>query len=99
MTRRLHEVLRTIQVVCITIILAMLVYSMMKCIAVAIVDTHPVITTVIDCQQYEGDEYYTVTVEDDNGDVWEYYDNDYREVGEILNAKFDGESITDIGEN
>lgn len=88
MTRRLHEILRTIQVVCITIALAMMVYAMIKCIAVAIVNTHPVITTVIDCQQYEGDEYYTVTVEDNRGDQWVYYDYDYREVGETIDKNY-----------
>ena len=36
--------------------------------------------TVIDCVKSNGDNYYTVTVKDSEGNQWSYYDDTYREV-------------------
>lgn len=53
-------------------------------------------TTVVDCTMENGNQYYTVTVEDVHGEQWAYYDDEYREVGTILNTSFNGNEIVDV---
>lgn len=47
-------------------------------------------TTVVDCIRETGNEYYTVTVEDSKGEQWVYFDDEYKEIGTVLNASFNG---------
>ena len=54
---------------------------------------------VVECEPTY--EYYTVTVEDMNGDQWSYYDDDEYEIGTEIMIGFNNESIVDVdkGEN
>ena len=88
MERKIHGVLHTIQVLCITVALMTVAYCVIVGILSAIIGKHPTVATVIGCEKYEGNEYYTVTVEDNNGDIRVYYDYDYKANGEILNGDY-----------
>lgn len=57
------------------------------------------ICTVTACEMSQGDCYYTVFVEDCNGNQWAYYDDVYREKGTQLCVSFNGNEITDAKEN
>lgn len=50
-------------------------------------------TTVVDCVMETGNEYYTVTVEDSKGEQWAYYDDEYKEIGSVLNVQFNGNEV------
>lgn len=49
--------------------------------------------TVVDC--YPTENYYTVVVEDSNGDQWSYFADHYTESG-IVNVLFKGDEIVDV---
>lgn len=48
------------------------------------------------CVKSQGDRYWTITVEDAKGEQWAYYDDEYREIGTVLNCDFNGNEITDV---
>lgn len=48
---------------------------------------------VVDCQPIEN--YYEVTVEDSDGELWSYYSDNYTEPG-IINVLFDNDKIVDV---
>ena len=49
------------------------------------------------CTEYNGDSYYTVTVEDRNGNQWCYYDSEEQPVGTVLRVTWNGNNeITDV---
>lgn len=56
-------------------------------------------TVVIDCKMENGNHYYTVTVEDANGNQWAYYDDEYRENGTEIMCTFNGHEIVDARED
>ena len=49
--------------------------------------------TVIDCVKSNGNEYYTVTVEDSEGNQWSYYDDQWKPVGTVLRVTWEGNKI------
>lgn len=51
--------------------------------------------TVVSCEPVKGTEYYEVTVEDSDGELWAYYSGDYTEVG-VVNVLFDDDKIVDV---
>ena len=51
--------------------------------------------TVVSCEPVKGTEYYEVTVEDSDGELWVYYSGDYTEAG-IVNVLFDDDKIVDV---
>ena len=51
--------------------------------------------TVINCEPVKGTEYYEVTVEDADGEVWSYFADNYTENG-VINVLFDGDKIVDV---
>lgn len=54
---------------------------------------HTETTIVVDCvPTYE---YYEVVVENAHGEQWAYFDDEYKEIGTVLNASFNGNEIVD----
>lgn len=51
--------------------------------------------TVVSCELVNGTNYYEVTVEDKNGELWSYYSDQYTENG-IINVLFDDDKIVDV---
>lgn len=49
--------------------------------------------TVVDC--YPTENYYTVVVEDADGNQWAYYADHYTENG-VVSVQMDGEEIVDV---
>lgn len=43
-------------------------------------------TTVVDCVRENGNQCYTVTVEDAHGEQWAYYDDEYQPIGTVFNG-------------
>lgn len=51
-------------------------------------------TRVIECTPI--DEYYEVTVETENGEVYAYFSDDYMDKGTEIITTFDGDRIVDV---
>lgn len=52
--------------------------------------------TVVNCEKETGNHYYTVTVEDADGEQWAYYDDDAKEVGSTLNVVMKNNAIEGV---
>lgn len=95
--RKAREVVITIKMVLGFVIAILMMYGLTKGILMSIFDTTTP-TTVIDCRYVDNTNYYEVTVQTDNGEQYAYYDDDYREIGDVLGVQFENDTITDVKE-
>lgn len=91
--RKIKDVLHTVQMVCVALVLSILAYVVVRLTLATIFETRT-LTTVIGCEPVVGMEYYEITVETENGDIYAYY-GDYKEIGDTINTTFNGDSIID----
>ena len=52
-------------------------------------------TVVTACEKTQGDRYYTVTVEDTDGNQYSYYDSAWQPKGRVIYVIWDGTQIVD----
>ena len=84
------DVVDMVKAVLITIVLAMTFYAILRVGGESLPSRE---MTVIDC--YPTENYWTVVVEDTDGNQWSYYADHYTENG-IINVQMDGDEIVDV---
>lgn len=101
MEKKAKEVIYLINTVCIMLIVLIIAYAITHIILEQLFTNRNTVMTVVDCERSEGNEYYTVTVEDTNGNQWAYYDDEYKGIGTELVIGMNGnDEIIDVkGDN
>lgn len=96
MCNKANEILHIIVGVLVAWLIIIGVYATVRVVAKEILTAKDMTMTVIDCEKETGNHYYTVTVEDADGEQWAYYDNDAKEVGSTLNVVMKNNAIEGV---
>lgn len=73
-------------------------YQYNKVNAIVLMTTKTEIMTVVGCEICKEDDSFLVTVEDGNGNQWDYYDTEFQYNGHELNVTMRDREIIDVSE-
>ena len=86
----LKDIIDMVKGVLITILVIILMYAVLRGTASTLPSTE---MTVVDC--YPTENYYTVVVEDADGNQWSYFADHYTENG-VISVQMDGDEIVAV---